>query len=318
VYANVLPHALHGISKEAKEIHVNWQTGMVACYADKEDAMNHVPFWETQVHVTAARVRSRDEYVCETFAFLQRGHSMLEYECQCAHGLSGERAAELGVFADPQGAARSRVCLVERKRERRSFDEIARELHVQDIEGYLEAEKMTLLHALTALAGMRISQQCCSSSSIVTRYLHSPACCIEPVLSTANDLVHGAQIMSPWPFSVKNDERMQRLLPFLKKKADAIICMLRGDEWQIYDKKATTQKETDADIRELWNIHGVDSTMQRPPVLERALKAVGLQPQPMRPAPPPPAKAPKKRNLETNGKKRRQQHYHDLLTRRLK
>ena len=318
VYTDVIPQAKGIIRKEAKEVHVNWQTGMVACYADRADAMNHVPFWEAHVCVAAAQVRSRDEYVRETFAYLQRGHSMLEYECQCVHGLSDERAMELGVLADPK--RRRGVCLVECKRERRSFDEIARELHVQDLEGYLEAEKMTLLHALTTLAGMKISQCRCSSSGIVTRYLHSPVCCIEPVLSTADDIVHGAQIMSPWPLSVHNDERMKRLLPFLKKQSNTISLMLlrENNMWQIYYKKAILGQQADADICDLWNQTPLDSTMQRPMVLERALKAVDLRPQAMRPAPPPPPKRPKKQNPETNGKKRRQQHYHDLLTRRLK
>ena len=254
-------HAALGDAKMTYEIRVNWHTNTAMGYADASDAINGVPCWELQdVRAPAPAIRTRDEYVREVFAFLQRGHSLLEPNCQCY--CAPDRALELGVHAYRRG-----VCLVPRCRQRRSFEEIALELHVRDIDGG-HIEGATLLFALTALAGMRITM-----AESKRRYLHSTLCCISPMLHTADDLVHAAQIMAPLPFTLPNDASTQRLLPFLRKNRDVFIL----DERQLFYKKKM-HHTADADIRALWNSTAMHSTMQRPMVLDRALSVVGLKP----------------------------------------
>jgi hypothetical protein len=105
------------------------------------------------------------------------------------------------------------------------------------------------------------------------RYLHSTLCCISPMLHTADDLAHAAQIMAPLPFTLPNDASTQRLLPFLRKNRDLFIL----DERQLFYKKMH-HATADADIRALWNSAPMHSTMQRPMVLDRALSVEGLKP----------------------------------------
>jgi hypothetical protein len=256
-HATLTPFARTGY-----EIRMNWHTHVATGYADASDAINGVPCWELQdVRAPLVPTRTRDEYVREVFAFLQRGHSLLEPNCQCY--CAPERAWELGVRRYRRG-----VCLVPRYKQRRSFDEIALELHVRAIDcGHIEGA--TLLFALTALAGMQVTMVG------EARYLHSPLCCISPSLTTAEDLVHAAQMMAPLPYTLPSDMSTQRLLPFLHKNANVFIL---AEQQLFYKRPHEGHHVADAGIRTLWESETLHSTMQRPLVLDRALSAEGLMP----------------------------------------
>jgi hypothetical protein len=187
------------------ETRVNWHTGDIVCYTDADDAMNNVPFLQTNRKIAMPAPRQRDEYVRETFAFLSRGHSMLVPECKCRYGLTSERSRELGIAWGEDGAAD--VCLVPRNKGRRSFEEIALELNVDSLHGVFEDGGMSLLRALVQLAGMVVTGG---------HYLHSPMCCIPPFIRTVSDVAHAARILAPLPYSIVV-EKAKQLLPLCAK-----------------------------------------------------------------------------------------------------
>jgi hypothetical protein len=259
-----------GCENACYEARVNWHTGAVTCYLDASDAMNNVPFWEAVV-VSECAVRNRDEYVKETFAYLQRGHSLLDPECQCNHGLSAERALELGVL--PSGGG---VCLVQRRKCQRRFDEIERELCISNIRGHLQEGNETLLYVLTVLAGLKVAVR------DNNYYLYSDMCCIRADMATPEDVVHAARVMAPISYTT-HKEKILRFMPFLLSNNDITLISTSASDVQIFYTKCMLMNAADDEIKGLWHAEKLDVTLQRPPVLERNLRSEGLRPQMQRP-----------------------------------
>ena len=245
------------------EMRINWHTGEIVCFADADDTMNNVPILQTSFFMQA-EPRSQDEYVRETFEFLQRGHSMLEPQCKCRIA----RFAELGVTYT------TGECLLPRTRERRSFSEIARELCVKELDE-------PMLKVLVELAGLVVTDD---------HFLHSPLCCIAPHITRVEDIVHAAKMLSPFPYQLTSD----KFNVLLQKRTDLLLVsslvFLRHDDSRVSD-----------DIKAIWHSALEKDNSGS---LERSLKAVGLQPTAMRPVffvprkrPAPPQKTSKWKSL---------------------
>ena len=237
------------------ETRVNWHTNELCCFADADDAMNNVPIMQT-IFCLPAAPRSQDEYVRETFEFLQRGHSMLEPQCTCRVA----RCVELGVTRTVGS------CVLPRLRERRSFNEIARELCIQELE-------MSLLDALVRLAGMIVTDG---------HYLHSPLCCVPPFIADVEDVATAAKMLAPFPYQLKCDT----FNALLQKRTDVLLVSPL-----VFSR--TGAPPVSDDLRDMWH-----EALQKDNIgsLERSLKAVGQTPTKMmpvrfvprkRPAPPP-------------------------------
>jgi len=237
------------------ETRVNWHTGELFCYADADDAMNGVPLLQS-VFCLATEPRSQDEYVRETFEFMQRGHSMLEPQCNCRVA----RHVELGVTRT------SGNCMLPKNRERRSFGEIARELCIQELE-------MSLLDALVRLAGMVVTDD---------HFLHSPLCCVPPFIVDVDDVANAAKMLAPFPYQLHGDA----FNVLLKKRQDLLLVSSL-----VFSK--TGAPPVSSDLREMWHQAMQKDNIGS---LEHSLKAVGQIPTKMmpvrfiprkRPAPPP-------------------------------
>ena len=293
---------LPAVGAAVYETRVHWHNGEVACFADDNDAINNVPFWQTVLKVQCAAPRPCDEYVREVFAFMQRGHSMLHPECQCRHGLSDERAVELGVPPDAddrnmrkilmgQKASAASVCLVRRDRTRRSFAEIARELNIENLNGLVknpgsEEGFMELRQVLVRFAGMQETGP---------GFLHSSMCCVPPLISTAQDVVDAARIMAPFPFSI-NTEELKKMMTLLQKdtRLTMFVDKKPGNETLHIFATEENGRKADADIRQLWHTTvEPERDVRGAQALDRTLVAAGLRPMRTHPAPPP-AKPPPK------------------------
>ena len=261
------------------EVRINWHTGDIVCFNDADDAMNFTPFIQTQWQATAAP-RPCNEYVKEVFTFLQRGHSMLDPECQCPHGLSDERAKELGV---PPHHSRS-PCLVHRDRKRRSLREIALELNVQpDLDGLLvdSSNNMTLIQVLIQLAGLQLTHECLAEAECY--YLHSSLCCVPPNIQSVDDVVDAARVLAPFPFTIAK-EKLKMLMKFLVNEKQITMMTHGGNEECYHIFWNRTLLQVDNDVKELWWEHDKEMTgndrnlMKRTDTLDRMLLSEGIRP----------------------------------------
>ena len=288
------------------ETRVHWHTGDVVCFLDADDAMNNVPVAQFNMmkdtpELMKVAPQTCDQYVLEVFMFLRRGHSMLHPDCQCDHGLSFERALELGV-----GRPRQKGCLVPRDKTRKSLQDIALELNVQpDLAGLVQVtptRRMPLLTALVQLAGMVLTPP---------HKLHSPLCCVPPCLTHADDIINAARIMAPLPFSVAGENAL-RLLRLLQHDARVFI-LAGGGEHHVFWNEPAAVEVADADIRDLWHTAKKEETR----ALEHALVEEGLRPMQMRPlppAPPAPRAATSKKRPTTSAITRRQKNIARLIS----
>ena len=89
-----------GANERVYAAQVDWHTGTAALFGSRQDVMNNVPSFRSLGGLPAAVPAHADVYVAETFAFLLRGHSLLDPQCRC--GLTpfsgAARALELGLF----------------------------------------------------------------------------------------------------------------------------------------------------------------------------------------------------------------------------
>jgi hypothetical protein len=270
------------------EAKINWWTGHIACYMDAADSLNNVAFHETCIRASIAP-QSRDEYVREVFAFLQRGHTMLDPQCTCRHGLSRERAMELGVPPDAAGR-KDVVCLVERCKTRRSHEDIAKELNIERLDAKIRpTDTMTLLQALVRLAGLEETRHNEGNALLQNTmnnkkscFLHSPLCCIRPSLSSVDDVVHAAQVMAPLPFSM-DDKQTALFAPLLESKYATSVFIL--NKKQVFWKQPG-MPQAHTDIQKLWHQQTLPHALQKAEALDKELRATGvLQPMQTRPAP---------------------------------
>jgi hypothetical protein len=255
----------------------------MACFASAEDVMNNAPCYEARCTVHTANARTCDEYVQETFAFLQRGHSMLHPQCECKlAGVSVERCMELGVSRERAKGC----CYVERKRGRRSVDEIALELCVADLRGLVmqNGRWISLYDALVTLAGMQETK-----SDEGKRFLHSALCCIPPVISTMEEMVMAARVMAPFPFVMnKHNSNPGTMHIILGQKDSRIVCLPCSTGGVAAFAKVGDLENVDAPLRDLWFDETVTqskeerSRMKRAEVLQELLVQAGIAPQPCR------------------------------------
>ena len=87
---------LAGSERFCHLVDVNWHTGEVSVYDDDDDAFARTPSLCLSLRPAAPALPSR-VYAAETAMFVARGHSMTDPACRCCHGLSDERAHQLGV-----------------------------------------------------------------------------------------------------------------------------------------------------------------------------------------------------------------------------
>jgi hypothetical protein len=279
------------------EVRINWHTGEITCFNDLQDALNHTPIMQTNYKILLVQPppRTCDEYVQEVFAFMQRGHSMLHPECQCHLSMMcEERIKELGLTRRGSGV----VCLVERKKERKTLEEIALELNVESLHGLIvygqKKKKISLLDMLIQFAGM-VATQSCSSSESQHHYLHSPLCCIPPFIQTVDDIVQAASIMKPFPYVI-TEEQVAMWLDFLKKDERVMlisisptICNVFRSTTTILDAGTLGKKRgADDDIKQLWMkeepAREEQNIMKRAEGMDALLKREGLKPMETRPA----------------------------------
>ena len=254
------------------EAKINWWTGHVVCYADAADSLNNVAFYETCVRVSTPP-QSRDAYVREVFAFLQRGHSILEPLCTCRHGLSAERALELGVSPDHAGS--HPLCLMEQTRTQRSLQDIAKELNIEQVDAKVKpTDTLTLLQVLVRLAGLE--ETCSTINNNERLFLHSPLCCIRPSLTSVEDIVHAAQVMAPFPFGM--DEKQAALFaPLLESKYAAFVYII--NKKLVFWQQLSEPMKVQTDVQRLWHSETLLPILQKPEALDKALRATGvLQP----------------------------------------
>ena len=299
------------------ETRINWHTGEIACFNDLDDALNHTPIMQTNYKVLVQPPpRTCEEYVKEVFAFLQRGHSMLHPECQCHLAMSEERIKELGLTSR-RSAVAVQCCLVERKKERKTFEEIALELNVESLHGLIvdavggQEKKRSLLNVLIQLAGM-VATQNCSSSESKRHYLHSPLCCIPPFIETVDDIVQAARIMHPFPYVI-TEEKVVIWLDFLKRDTRVLLLPIIISSSLpnlcnvFWNNPPTIGGEVDNDIRQLWIQHAPttreeQNMMRRAQGMNSLLIREGLKPMETRPvyhSPPPKPEQPKRKKRKS-------------------
>jgi len=121
---------------------VDYFRGEVKLYTTERDFYNDEPAFAEPYRVPGKNRYSNLSYVREILAFLQRGHSLLEPECRCTHGIGETRAAELGIslhkFKDngatlDPASLRDGECKLETARCSRTSAELAREIAVGDL-----------------------------------------------------------------------------------------------------------------------------------------------------------------------------------------
>ena len=87
---------LAGSGRFCHLVDVNWHSGEILVYDDDDDAFARTPSLCLSLRPAAPALPSRT-YAAETAMFVARGHSMTDPACRCCHGLSDERAHQLGV-----------------------------------------------------------------------------------------------------------------------------------------------------------------------------------------------------------------------------
>ena len=173
-------------------------------------------------------------------------------------------------------------CFLHRDRSRKSFEDIARELNIESLQVMVVVQlndkvRVPLLTALVRLAGLIET-----TAANGMRYLHSPLCCVPPVLTCADDILHAARVMAPLPFTVSGENSL-RMLRFLQDDKRVLIlpAAAAGQNNIFWNITTALSQDTDADIKGLWHASKKDNTK----ALEAELLAAGLTPMRMRPAP---------------------------------
>lgn len=118
-------------------LEVNWLTGTVRAFYDAEDALSKVPYIEASWGLPPCEPRPAYEYLYETDAFMARGHSLGALQCCCSHGLSDQRAAELGITTDNE---RGDLCVLDKIPRACSAAELSSELGVRDVQSLCTAD----------------------------------------------------------------------------------------------------------------------------------------------------------------------------------
>ena len=83
---------------------VDWSACVIRTFIDDDDADSNIVLCESTFRLHCAGLASA-EYAEEIQAFIRRGHSLTEPKCSCYHGLTVERAMQLGVSAERDGSS---------------------------------------------------------------------------------------------------------------------------------------------------------------------------------------------------------------------
>ena len=155
---------------------VDWSACVIRTFIDDDDADSNIVLCESTFRLHCAGLASA-EYAEEIQAFIRRGHSLTEPKCSCYHGLTVERAMQLGVSAERDGSSCPchRVASI-------TPAMISREIAVDNYVDYVDAAGVSLV--ADGNQELRDSQQSHHHASCATvptaRNLALPAADAEP------------------------------------------------------------------------------------------------------------------------------------------
>jgi hypothetical protein len=243
-----LPPDLHPSAAYFYATAVNWQEGTFCVFDTASDMLHGVGTWHL-LPSSEAHTGSDVAYVRDTYAFLQRGHSLFHSQCTCVT----PRWQVLGL---PSKAASD--CAVGTNGRARTLEEIARELGVRSLQHTVLAggSTVTLLDALVRLARLDYDPS--------TRTISSPECCVPRSIRSAEDIEAAARIMWPRPyvltFPVDPPMRLKvetALLSLVKDvRVRAVDARAGGGAravfWNLPYRHLEPSMPLDADVRGLW------------------------------------------------------------------
>jgi hypothetical protein len=111
-------------------LQVDWLQGTARTFDDPDDALNGVCSFEGSWTFPAVPPESVSQYVMETLRLLGRGHSLLDPQCTCRHGLSAARCRQLGITSSVHRNNECRLSMAPREV---SAAELSKELAVDDV-----------------------------------------------------------------------------------------------------------------------------------------------------------------------------------------
>ncbi len=249
---------------------VNFITGFVRLYESERDVLDDQPAFSGCVRVPTV---PRESYVQEILAFLERGHSLLNANCRCRHGLDAARCAELGISESGTGV-RSGGCRLGSTRLFFSGTEICNELGVSSV-SVTDKTGKSVLESLESEA-----QICCKHDALRNEPCYSFVYPIERVTCSAELL----QLVEQSALGVTAGEKMQVYAGF---ESDLRELGARGEIYYFFNseskrgvgfkRQAAFGGAVDADIMGLWKQAGTGVSGRGGREIERELYSLGIQ-----------------------------------------
>mmetsp|Transcript_13423 Transcript_13423/g.32375 ORF Transcript_13423/g.32375 Transcript_13423/m.32375 type:complete len:408 (+) Transcript_13423:201-1424(+) len=260
---------------------VNWFTGLIKLFASENDALMGNAAFEDVVFNKATTKYANMFYIREILEYLQRGHSLLEPNCQCIHKCGEERAKELGItlpkarksITDPF-STRDGECKLPRARTARTAVELAHELAVGDLYAVEDIKGGRLVDDIAKNPKILVTEQEGGGQLFAFKATFDAVSSKQELLQLVN--ISPLGLKEPTEKDTYNGVQ-QDVAALFEEGAIYKITNPDGKTSVLFPRLKSHECKVDSDIRQLWAESGYKGRIDADDI-DRELLKVGLQP----------------------------------------